>query len=208
MYNEIGRSVECTCRISGTFHEDTIIIWKKRDADICLSNPYIISVLILLQDLSNQPHKMRNSSSVTEFILLGLTDNPEMQVVIFCFLLLTYVLSVSGNLTIIILTVLDSHLKTPVCFFLRNFSFLEISFTSVCISGFLMSSLTGDKSISYNACAVQLFFLILFGSMEFFLLLIAYGEWCCIRDLQKRRFSFRTRDQAWSLKSFCVAEFY
>ena len=161
-----------------------------------MSNPYTVSVLILPRDLSNQPYKMRNSSSVTEFILLGLTDNPEMQVVIFCFLLLTYVLSVSGNLTIIILTLLDSHLKTPVYFFLRNFPFLEISFTSVCISGFLMSSLTGDKSISYNACAVQLFFLILFGSTEFFLLLIAYGEWCCTRDLQKRRFIFRTRDQA------------
>ena len=89
---------------------------KKRDADICLSNPYIVSVLILPQDLSNQPHKMRNSSSVTEFILLSLTDNAEMQVVIFCFLLLIYVLSVRGNLTTIILTLLDSHLKTLVYF--------------------------------------------------------------------------------------------
>lgn len=113
---------------------------------------------------------MRNRTSVTEFILLGLTDNPELQAVIFFFLLLTYVLSVTGNLTIIVLTLLHSHLKTPMYFFLRNFSFLEISFTSVCNPRFLVSILTGDKSISYNACAAQLFFFILLGSTEFFLL--------------------------------------
>lgn len=113
---------------------------------------------------------MRNRTSVTEFILLGLTDNPELQAVIFFFLLLTYVLSVTGNLTIIVLTLLHSHLKTPMYFFLRNFSFLEISFTSVCNPRFLVSILTGDKSIPYNAYAAQLFFFILLGSTEFFLL--------------------------------------
>lgn len=112
---------------------------------------------------------MRNRTSVTYFILLGLTDDPELQVVIFFFLFLTYVLSITGNLTIIILTLLDSHLKTPMYFFLRNFSFLEISFTSVCNPRFLVSILTGDKSI-YNACVAQLFFFIFLGSTEFFLL--------------------------------------
>ncbi|XP_045685330.1 olfactory receptor 6C76 [Phyllostomus hastatus] len=113
---------------------------------------------------------MKNRTSVTDFILLGLTDNPDVQVLIFFFLLLMYVMSVTGNLTIIILTLLDSHLKTPMYFFLRNFSFLEISFTSVCNPRFLISILSGDKSISYNACAAQLFFYILLGSTEFFLL--------------------------------------
>ncbi|KAM6214263.1 olfactory receptor 6C76 [Rhynchocyon petersi] len=113
---------------------------------------------------------MKNRTSVTEFILLGLTDNPELQVVIFFFLFITYILSVAGNLTIIILTLLDSHLKTPMYFFLRNFSFLEISFTSVCNPRFMFSIISGNKFISYNACAVQLFFFILLGSTEFFLL--------------------------------------
>ncbi|XP_007957300.1 olfactory receptor 6C76 [Orycteropus afer afer] len=113
---------------------------------------------------------MKNRTSLTDLILLGLTDNPQLQVVIFFFLFLTYVLSVTGNLTIITLTLLDSHLKTPMYFFLRNFSFLEISFTSVCNPRFLVSIITGDKSISYNACAIQLFFFILLGSTEFFLL--------------------------------------
>ncbi|XP_020835115.1 LOW QUALITY PROTEIN: olfactory receptor 6C75-like [Phascolarctos cinereus] len=113
---------------------------------------------------------MRNHTSVTEFILLGLTDNPQWQVVLFIFLLLTYMLSVTGNLTIITLTLLDSHLQTPMYFFLRNFSFLEISFTSVCILRFLVTVVTGDKTISYNGCVAQLFFFIFSGVTEFYLL--------------------------------------
>ncbi|XP_068952920.1 olfactory receptor 6C76-like [Petaurus breviceps papuanus] len=113
---------------------------------------------------------MRNQTSVTEFILLGLTDDPDLQVIVFLFLFLTYILSVTGNLTIITLTLLDSRLKTPMYFFLRNFSFLEISFTSVCIPRFLISIVTENNTISYNSCMAQVFFLILLGATEFFLL--------------------------------------
>ncbi|XP_052021182.1 olfactory receptor 6C74 [Apodemus sylvaticus] len=113
---------------------------------------------------------MRNHTAVTVFILLGLTDDRQLQMVVFVLLFLTYMLSVSGNLAIITLTLLDSHLKTPMYFFLRNFSFLEISFTTVCIPKFLVSMATGDKTISYNECAAQLFFTILLGATEFFLL--------------------------------------
>uniref|UniRef100_A0A8D2CK95 Olfactory receptor n=1 Tax=Sciurus vulgaris TaxID=55149 RepID=A0A8D2CK95_SCIVU len=113
---------------------------------------------------------MRNHTMVTAFVLLGLTDDPQLQVVIFLLLFFTYMLSVTGNLTIIALTLLDSHLKTPMYFFLRNFSFLEILFTTVCIPKFLVTMATGDKTISYNDCAAQLFFTILLGATEFFLL--------------------------------------
>ncbi|XP_007957302.2 olfactory receptor 6C76-like [Orycteropus afer afer] len=113
---------------------------------------------------------MKNRSSVKEFILLGLTDDSELNILIFLFLFFTYLLSVTGNLTIIVLTLIDSHLKTPMYFFLRNFSFLEISFTTVCIPRFLVSIITGDMTISYNSCMAQVFFFILLGSTEFFLL--------------------------------------
>ncbi|XP_001926317.2 olfactory receptor 6C2 [Sus scrofa] len=113
---------------------------------------------------------MKNHTAVTTFILLGLTDDPQLQVLIFIFLFLTYMLSVTGNVTIISLTLVDSHLKTPMYFFLRNFSFLEVSFTTVCIPRFLYSISTGDNTITYNACASQIFFVILFGATEFFLL--------------------------------------
>ncbi|XP_036616043.1 olfactory receptor 6C75 isoform X1 [Trichosurus vulpecula] len=120
--------------------------------------------------LDSEEIKMKNHTSVTEFVLLGLTDDPQWQVVLFIFLLLTYMLSVTGNLTIITLTLLDSHLQTPMYFFLRNFSFLEISFTSVCIPRFLVTVVTGDKTISYNGCVAQLFFFIFLGVTEFYLL--------------------------------------
>ncbi|XP_037703329.1 olfactory receptor 6C76-like [Choloepus didactylus] len=113
---------------------------------------------------------MKNQTSVKEFILLGLTDDPELNVLIFLFLFVTYIVSIMGNLTIITLTLIDPHLKTPMYFFLRNFSFLEISFTTVCIPRFLVSIVTGDMSISYNSCMAQVFFFILLGSTEFFLL--------------------------------------
>ena len=113
---------------------------------------------------------MENRTSVTVFILVGLTEDPELKIVLFIFLLLTYLLSISGNLTIITLTLLDSHLKTPMYFFLRNFSFLEISYTTVCIPKLLVSMATGDKTITYNCCAAQLFFAFLLGASEFYLL--------------------------------------
>ncbi|XP_006167227.1 olfactory receptor 6C2 [Tupaia chinensis] len=113
---------------------------------------------------------MRNHTTITSFILLGLTDDPQLQILIFIFLLITYMLSVSGNLTIIILTLVDSHLKTAMYFFLQNFAFLEISFTSACIPRFLYSLSTGDRVITYNACVCQLFFTDLCGIVEFFLL--------------------------------------
>ncbi|XP_007956882.1 olfactory receptor 6C2-like [Orycteropus afer afer] len=113
---------------------------------------------------------MKNYTSVTTFILLGQTDDPHLQVLLFFFLFITYMLSVTGNLTIITLTYVDSHLKTPMYFFLQNFSFLEVSFTTTCIPIFLYSLSTGDRTITYNACASQLFFIDLFGITEFFLL--------------------------------------
>ncbi|XP_049639514.1 olfactory receptor 6C2-like [Suncus etruscus] len=112
---------------------------------------------------------MRNRT-ITTFILLGLTDDPQLQILLFIFLFITYMLSVAGNLIIITLTLLDSHLKTPMYFFLRNFSFLEVSFTTACIPRFLYSMSTGDNTITYNVCIIQIFFVILFGATEFFLL--------------------------------------
>nr|XP_012305981.1 olfactory receptor 6C1 [Aotus nancymaae] len=113
---------------------------------------------------------MRNHTEITEFILLGLTDDPKFQVVIFVFLFITYMLSITGNLTIITLTLLDSHLQTPMYFFLRNFSILEISFTTVSIPKFLGNIISGDKTIAFNNCIAQLFFFILLGVTEFYLL--------------------------------------
>ncbi|XP_046322684.1 olfactory receptor 6C6-like [Marmota monax] len=113
---------------------------------------------------------MKNQSMEIEFILLGLTDDPQLQIVIFLFLFLNYSLSLMGNLIIVLLTLLDPRLKTPMYFFLRNFSFLEVIFTTVCIPRFLVTIVNGDKTISYNNCVAQLFFFLLLGVTEFYLL--------------------------------------
>ncbi|XP_028711317.1 olfactory receptor 6C2-like [Peromyscus leucopus] len=112
---------------------------------------------------------MRNRT-VTTFILLGLTDDIRLKILLFIFLLLSYMLSLSGNITIITLTLTDPHLKTPMYIFLKNFSFLEVSLTSACIPRFLYSISSGDKSITYIACVAQLLFIDLFAVTEFFLL--------------------------------------
>uniref|UniRef100_A0A8C6GIY7 Olfactory receptor n=1 Tax=Mus spicilegus TaxID=10103 RepID=A0A8C6GIY7_MUSSI len=113
---------------------------------------------------------MKNHTRVTVFIIAGLTDDPQWKVVLFIFLLLTYLLSITGNLAIITLTLVDTHLKTPMYFFLRNFSFLEFSYTTTCIPKLLVTMATGDKTISYGNCLTQVFFAFLFGASEFYLL--------------------------------------
>ncbi|XP_005397552.1 PREDICTED: olfactory receptor 6C3-like [Chinchilla lanigera] len=112
---------------------------------------------------------MRNHTMITEFVLLGISEDPKLQAAIFIFLFIAYILSIAGNLTIIILTLLDSQLKTPMYFFLWNFSFLEITFI-VSIPRFLYSIITKVKTISYNNCLAQLFFVISLGVSEFYLL--------------------------------------
>nr|XP_014683666.1 olfactory receptor 6C2-like [Equus asinus] len=112
---------------------------------------------------------MKNQT-ITTFILLGLTDDPRLQIPIFMFLFLSYMVSITGNLTIMSLTLVDCHLKTPMYFFLQNFAFLETAFTSACIPRYLYNIATGDRTIKYNICIIQVFFIDVFGVTEFFLL--------------------------------------
>ena len=122
-----------------------------------------------MQTLKNLGQGMRNHKSPASFTFLGLTDDPQLRILIFIFLLITYILSVAGNLIIIIFILVNSHLQTAMYFFLQNVSFLEISFTSTCIPRFLYSISTGKKIITYNACACQPFFTYVFAGTEFFL---------------------------------------
>ncbi|XP_040843866.1 olfactory receptor 6C2-like [Ochotona curzoniae] len=112
---------------------------------------------------------MKNHT-ITTFILLGLTDDPQLQSLLLIFLFFAYLLSITGNMAILSLTLIDSRLKTPMYFFLQNFSFLEILFTSACVPRYLYNLSTGDRTITYCACAIQAFFTDLFGVTEFFLL--------------------------------------
>ncbi|XP_004692523.1 PREDICTED: olfactory receptor 6C2-like [Condylura cristata] len=124
---------------------------------------------------------MRNHTAINTFILLGLTDDPQLQILTFVFLFIAYLLSITGNMTIILLIFVDSHLKTAMYYFLQNFSFLEISYTSSCIPRYLYSLSTGDRTITYSACLSQLYFIYVFAITQFFLLTVmSYDRYVAI----------------------------
>ncbi|XP_067404604.1 olfactory receptor 5V1-like [Emydura macquarii macquarii] len=123
----------------------------------------------------------RNSTTITGFILLGFSDVPGLQHVFFSVLLFTYMVTLVGNLLIILLTLTDPALHTPMYFFLRNLSFLEICYTSVNVPKMLENLLSGDKTISFIGCAVQTFFTFFLGGSECLLLLsMAYDRYVAI----------------------------
>ncbi|XP_027698766.1 olfactory receptor 49-like [Vombatus ursinus] len=115
---------------------------------------------------------MENSTTITEIILLGLTDACKLQMLIFVGLLLTYLITLLGNLLIIVVTLMDHRLHTPMYYFLRNFAVLEIWFTSVIFPKMLDNILTGNKTISLLGCFLQFFFYFFLGTTEFLLLAV------------------------------------
>ena len=87
--------------------------------------------IYLKEEKRRKKEKEMNHTVITEFVLLGLSDDPELQVVIFLFLFITCVLSVTGNLTIITLSLVDSHLQAPMYFFLQNLFFRNLLYCCV-----------------------------------------------------------------------------
>ncbi|XP_007479857.1 olfactory receptor 49-like [Monodelphis domestica] len=115
---------------------------------------------------------MGNSTTITEIILQGLTDACEFQMLIFVGLLLTYIITLLGNFLIIVVTLMDHRLHTPMYYFLRNFAVLEIWFTSVIFPKMLNNILTGNKTISLLGCFLQCFLYFFLGTTEFLLLAV------------------------------------
>uniref|UniRef100_A0A8C4WQD3 Olfactory receptor n=1 Tax=Gopherus evgoodei TaxID=1825980 RepID=A0A8C4WQD3_9SAUR len=113
---------------------------------------------------------MANQTWVTEFILLGFPNLWGLQVLLFIVLLLTYVLTVTGNLVILVLTLSDQRLHTHMYFFLGNLSFLELVFTSVIIPKALANMALGSQTISLTGCFAQSFLYFILGTTEFLLL--------------------------------------
>ncbi|XP_055470162.1 olfactory receptor 5B12-like [Psammomys obesus] len=113
---------------------------------------------------------MKNISEVTEFILMGLTDVPELQVPLFIIFTLIYLTTLVGNLGMIVLILLDSRLHTPMYIFLSNLSLVDCVYASAVTPKVIEGFLTGDKIISYNACAAQMFFFAAFATIESFIL--------------------------------------
>ncbi|XP_038261529.1 olfactory receptor 5W2-like [Dermochelys coriacea] len=115
---------------------------------------------------------MGNHSEVTEFILSGLTDRPELQVLLFVVFLLIYGITLLGNGGMILLITIDPRLHTPMYFFLNNLSFCDLCISLIISPKMLLNFLAERKSISFTACAVQMYLSIIFSDVEFLLLAV------------------------------------
>ncbi|XP_058403559.1 olfactory receptor 1361-like [Diceros bicornis minor] len=124
-----------------------------------------------------------NKTRVTEFLLLGLSGQSEQEELLFGLFLWMYLVIIMGNFLIILAISYDSHLHTPMYFFLANLSWVDICFSSVTIPKMLLNHILGSKSISYVECMIQIYFFITFINMDGFLLsVMAYDRYtaiCC-----------------------------
>ncbi|XP_041524110.1 olfactory receptor 10AG1-like [Microtus oregoni] len=122
-----------------------------------------------------------NTSTVTQFLLLGFSDRPNLQGFLFGMFSIMYVTIIIGNSFIIVITRIDPTLHKPMYFFLTNFSFLEICYVSVTLPRILYSIWTQDRSISLLACATQMcFFLILATTDSILLAVMSYDCYVAI----------------------------
>ncbi|XP_054430837.1 olfactory receptor 5F1-like [Pteronotus mesoamericanus] len=122
-----------------------------------------------------------NYTLVTEFILRGLADTPELQVVLFLLFSGMYTLTVWGNIGMILLIRMDSRLHTPMYFFLVNLSFVDICYSSTITPKMLVDLLSEKKTISFAGCFVQMYFFIALATTECLLFgLMAYDRYVAI----------------------------
>ncbi|XP_025215926.1 olfactory receptor 13C7-like [Theropithecus gelada] len=126
-------------------------------------------------------NRSNETSPMLGFILLGLSAHPKLEKTFFVLILLMYLVILLDNGVLILVTILDSRLDTPMYFFLRNLSFLDICYTTSSVPLILDSFLTPRKTISFSACVVQMFLSFAMGATECVLLsLMAFDRYVAI----------------------------
>lgn len=113
-----------------------------------------------------------NQSSVSEFLLLGLSRQPQQQQLLFVLFLSMYLATVLGNLLILLAIGVDSRLHIPMYFFLSNLSFVDICFSSTTVPKMLANYILGTQTISFSGCLTQMYFVFMFMDMDNFLLAV------------------------------------
>ncbi|XP_004433500.1 PREDICTED: olfactory receptor 3A2-like [Ceratotherium simum simum] len=127
------------------------------------------------------PQAGTNRRAVTEFILLGLVENEELQSVVIVLFLFAYLVTVGSNLSILAAILVEPKLHTPMYFFLGNLSVLDVGCITVTVPAMLGCLLSHKRTISYEACLTQLFFFHLLAGMDCFLLMaMAYDRFLAI----------------------------
>ncbi|CAN0463233.1 unnamed protein product [Rangifer tarandus platyrhynchus] len=122
-----------------------------------------------------------NQTFVLGFILLGLSEYPKIEIVYFVIILSMYLVILIGNGVLITASIFDSHLHSPMYFFLGNLSFLDICYTSSSVPSTLVSLISKKRSISFSGCALQMFLGFAMGSTECLLLgMMAFDRYVAI----------------------------
>ncbi|XP_044111338.1 olfactory receptor 7G1-like [Neovison vison] len=124
---------------------------------------------------------LRNKTGVSEFLLMEVTEDPELKPFLFILFLSIYLVTILGNLLIILAVILDSHLHTPMYFFLSNLSFTDICLSTTTVPKMLVNIRAQNQSITYAGCLTQIYFVLVFASLESFLLAVmAYDRYVAI----------------------------
>ncbi|XP_020009059.2 olfactory receptor 7G2-like [Castor canadensis] len=122
-----------------------------------------------------------NQTGIMEFLLLGLSEDPDLQSILFGLFLSMYLVTVLGNLLIILAITSDSHLHTPMYFFLSNLSSTDICFSTSTVPKMLVNMKRQSKTITYTGCLTQVCFVLIFAGLENFLLAaMAYDRYVAI----------------------------
>nr|XP_031546417.1 olfactory receptor 5M11 [Vicugna pacos] len=122
-----------------------------------------------------------NDSAITEFILLGLTDRPELQPLLFVLFLVVYLVTLLGNLGMVLVIRLDPRLHTPMYFFLTNLAFVDLCYTSNATPQMLTNLLSERKTITFAGCLAQCYLFIALLLTEFYMLAaMAYDRYVAI----------------------------
>ncbi|XP_053312018.1 olfactory receptor 5F1-like [Spea bombifrons] len=120
---------------------------------------------------------MWNNTEFKEFVLLGLTDSPTLQICLFILFIIIYIITLLANFGIILTVTYDSHLHTPMYFFINNLSFLDICYSTIITPKTLANFLSDKKTISYVECILQMYFFVASVTTECFLLgIMAYDR--------------------------------
>ncbi|XP_058389442.1 olfactory receptor 6F1 [Diceros bicornis minor] len=123
----------------------------------------------------------KNETLPKDFLLLGFPGSLVLQLFLFMLFLVMYILTVSGNMAILVLVSTSRQLQTPMYFFLSNFSFLEICYTTAAVPKTLAILLGGSQIISFTSCLLQMYFVFSLGCTEYFLLAaMAYDRYLAI----------------------------